>query len=85
MKFTKDFIPFRFGEGWMMEFDHGKDELESLQITQMKQNVGLETVNESREAEGLTIFDDPQFNTPKGSQQIQPDGSQLSPFNFRQQ
>ena len=82
---TENIIPYRFGFGYMFEFETGKNEKEDLMTTQLKQQVGLETINETREKEGLPTFSDEEFDKPVsgvGSGQS-PDGSEMTPFNFK--
>ncbi len=82
-KITKDIIPFRFGEGYELEFGLDENEDEEIDLILKKQQAGLLTQNETRELKLLSTFDGDEYNLPVGDSQSQPDGSQQSPFNFR--
>lgn len=76
---TKNIIPFRFGFGYMLEFDRMKNALREVDLTLKRQQAGLETINESREKEGLKVFSDEQYNKPKGVG-VQPGQDNLNPL-----
>jgi hypothetical protein len=83
-KMTKDILPFRDGLGYMFEFNMSKNESEEVDLILKKQATGILTINETREKENMSLFSGEQYNLPKDSQQQQPDGSQVNPFNMKQ-
>jgi hypothetical protein len=81
---TRDIIHHRYGYGYQMEYAETKDAMEQAQLDSMELNNGLVTINELREREGKTLFEDDQFNKPSSARQSQPDGSPMNPLNMRQ-
>jgi phage portal protein BeeE len=69
-------IPFRFGWGYRLEYDTGRDEKEELDILVKKMQTGLFSVNEIRiEDLNKDPFDGKQYNEPSQAQQPQPGSS----------
>lgn len=85
MVYNRDIIPFRFGNGFTMEYSKGKSEIEDLEALQRKVNLGLYSTNELRVDElNESPFEGEEFDKPQGAQ-TSPDGSPFNPFNFQEQ
>lgn len=81
---TKQILPYRFGIGYKLQFEHSKNDTEERQLDALKLNNGELTINELREKYGLTQFDDEQYNVPHGSIE-QPQGqNELNPLFTKQ-
>jgi hypothetical protein len=76
---THDILPFRFGNGWMIEFMKSKNEMEERQLDLIKLQTGELTENELRESRGKPLFMDQKYNIPKDSAQGSPGENSVSP------
>jgi hypothetical protein len=78
-----DILPYRFGSGWNVDYKLSKDDTEEIAKVAAKIASGVYAVNEVREYDlNFDPFPEDEFNRPPG-QQKQPDGSSVSPFNFK--
>ena len=77
---TKNILPFRFGYGYMVEFEKSKDEMEKQRLNRERLANGEITQNELREEENKPTFDGEEFNKPKGSVPGQPGVDETSPL-----
>ena len=50
---TREILPYRYGPGWLFEFETGKTEKEDIEIITLKTQTGIYSVNELREEMGL--------------------------------
>lgn len=85
-RMTNHIIPWRFGFGWMFEYEGGKNELQDVELTLKRQQAGLETINESREKEGSPVIPDEEFDKPitAAGGMGTPDGSEMNPLNIKE-
>lgn len=86
--FNQSILPFRYGPGYMLKYKAGIDEDADLDRNIKKVQSGLYSLNEVRTDDlGEDPFDGEEYDKPHGigQGQVSPDGSQLNPFNMRQQ
>lgn len=76
---THDILPFRFGNGWMIDFVKSKNETEERQLDLIKLQTGELTPNELRESRGKPLFQDEKYNLPKDSMAGSPGENAVSP------
>jgi len=82
-QFNRDIIPFRFGRGFTLVCEAERSEQERLETIAKAMQTGIYSVNELRRWENEDPFEGEEFDRPQGSQPAQPDGSEMSPFNFK--
>ena len=81
---TRDIIPYRYGIGYMFEYQKGRTEEEQANLDTIRMNSGTWTKNAIREDRG----DDPipgeeNEKLPETQAGMKPDGTQTNPFNMR--
>lgn len=77
---SKEILPFRFGWGYLLEFQATKNELEEVQLSAAKIASGKYSVDEVREEDNLMPYGG-EFAKPQGANQSM--GSELKPLNFK--
>lgn len=81
---TKNIIPYRYGPGYMFEYQKGRTEEEQANLDTIRFNSGTWTKNAIREDRG----DDPipgeeNDQLPETQTGMKPDGTQTNPFNMK--
>jgi Ni/Co efflux regulator RcnB len=76
---TKGILPYRFGSGYIFEFEKAKNKREELEIELLELQTGRKTQNEIREEENKTTFEGEQYDFPKDTQ-FQQGENTLSPM-----
>jgi hypothetical protein len=81
---THDVFPFRFGQGFLMEYESEVSESEQVKLLSDKLRSGLWSTNELRIGDmGEEPFDGDKYNKPQGSQPQQPGSDESSPLMTR--
>jgi|GEM_PF-4569057 len=65
-KITREILPFRYGPGFMIEFDKSRNERGEVELDLLKLQTGELTVNELRESKNKTVFKEDEYNKPQG-------------------
>jgi hypothetical protein len=73
---TYQFLPFKFGSGWLFEEKTGQSENEKIAMSTAKKQSGTYTIDEIREARGDDALTDEQKKELAGQQQGQQSGGQ---------
>ncbi len=80
---TKQIIPFKFGPGYLFQYQKGRSEDEQVELDTKRKQSGTWTPNEIRIDRGDDPLPGPENDKLPESQDTQPDGSQAAPFNMR--
>jgi len=79
---TRGILPYRFGSGYMFEFEKSRNEKEESEIDLLELQTGKMTQNEIREKYNKTIYVGEEFDKPKDA--VQETGeSEMSPMFTR--
>ena len=81
-KMTKDFINIRFGYGYRLDIERGKDEKAERELDRARLDNGEITINELREEKNRSMFVGEEFDKPRNSQPPEM-GSEQNPMHSR--
>ena len=80
---TKHIIPFRFGSGYIFQYQKTKTDEEQVDLDTKRNQSGTWTPNEIRIDRGDDPIPGPENDKLSSGQGMQPDGTQANPFNMR--
>lgn len=80
---TKHFLPFRYGSGYVFQFQQTKSDDEQVELDTKRNQSGTWTPNEIRLDRGDDPIPGPENDKLPTGQTAQPDGTQAKPFNMR--
>lgn len=85
-KFNREILPYRFGYGYSIEFDSGKDEMQEIDRIDKMAKTGIYSINEIRVNElGEDPFSGEEYDKPMNAPQAPPAGQEGQPPQAGQQ